>query len=273
MNTIIPSLWFDGNAYEAMLFYCDIFPNSEITRQDPVVVRANLNGVSFIGINGGPYFKPNASISFMVICETKEEIETIWHKLNTEDKIFMPLSSYPWSPYYGWLGDKYGFTWQLYLGKPEDVNQQLIVPTLLFSQKQQGKCQAALDFYSTLFKDYNAQGVLKYNEGEMEGQIQHTQFTANGFTLMAMDSGVEQDYTFNEAISLTITCKNQEEIDYYWDTITKNGLESRCGWCKDEFGISWQIVPHNIDRLLARSNANQQLLSMKKIEIAKLVHG
>ena len=69
----------------------------------------------------------------------------------------------------------------------------------------------------------------------------------------------------------TLLCKNQEEIDFYWNHFTKNGEESRCGWCKDAFGVSWQIVPENIGRLLQNSKAQEALMKMNKIIISDLV--
>lgn len=271
-NVIIPSIWFDQNAKEAFDLYCRTFPNSHISNISPIVVEAVLNGVKFIGINGGPIFTPNPSISFMVICESKEEIDRIWNSLaTTGGSTLMPLNSYPWSPYYGWLADKYGVNWQLYLGKLSDTNQQAIVPTLMYCGEQQGNCEKAIAFYQGLFPDFRSNGIMKYTEGDYIGSIQHTQFIVNGFTLMAMDSGVSQNFSFNEGVSLTILCKDQKEIDYFWNHITAKGKESMCGWCKDEFGVSWQIVPEQIATYLQRSGANEALMKMKKIVIQELI--
>ncbi|QQT60161.1 VOC family protein [Sphingobacterium multivorum] len=270
-NSIIPSIWFDQNAKEAFDLYAGTFPGSHISNSSPIVVEAVLSGVKFIGINGGPTFKPNPSISFMVICESKEEIDRIWNSLAVEGNTLMPLNSYPLSPYYGWLADKFSVNWQLYLGKLSDTNQQAIVPTLMYCGEQQGNCEQALAFYAELFHDFRSNGIMKYTEGEYTGSIQHSQFLVRDFTLMAMDSGVPQNFTFNEGISLTILCKDQQEIDYFWNTITKKGKESMCGWCKDEFGVSWQIVPEQIATLLKRPGANEALIRMKKIIIQELI--
>ena len=270
-QTIIPSIWFDNNAEEAFLYYQSIFPNSSIKKSSPVVVEANLSGVNFIGINGGNMFQPNSSISFMLICETQEEIEHIWKNLQRNGKVLMSLDEYPWSKCYGWIIDRYHVSWQLYLGKLNDVNQQKIVPTLMFCGPQQGKCQDALNYYETIFPNFKQEGILKYDENFRPNQIQHSQFVANNFTMMAMDSGVDQDFTFTEGISLTITYKNQDEIDFYWNHFTKNGEESRCGWCKDKFGVSWQIVPENIGQLLQNPKAQEALMKMNKIIISDLI--
>lgn len=272
-NNIIPAIWFDHNAKEAFEFYSQTFPETAIEKADDIVVEGSIRGLKFIGINGGPMFKPNSSISFMHVFETKEELIAVWEKLSQKGKIMMPLDSYPFSELYAWVEDQYGVSWQLYLGKLADVNQQKIIPTLMFCEKQQGRCKEALAFYGELFPDFESQGVLEYPEGEFKGQVMHAQFKANGYTLAAMDSGHPQDFSFTEGGSLTIPCKDQEEIDYYWNKITEKGQESQCGWCKDQFGLSWQVVPKQISEILAKNpQANRALMGMKKIEIDNLIN-
>jgi len=273
-SKILPSLWFDANAHEAMKFYASVFPDSEVNAVTPVVVTATLAGVPFVAINGGPVFTPNTSISFMVVCESPDEIDVIWSKLSENGKVYMQLDAYPWSKYYGWISDRFGFSWQLYLGRLEDVNYQRIIPTLMFADSQQGNCEKAISYYQSTFKDFQLQGIQHYQDGAFKGQVLHAQFVLEGFLMAAMDSGVPQDFTFNEAISFTIKCEGQKEIDYYWEGLIKNGQESQCGWCKDPFGVSWQVVPHNIQELLVSSHnaerATQALFKMKKINIHEL---
>ena len=93
-NKIIPSLWFEDNAHDAMKFYSSVFSNSEITEVNPVTVTATLASVPFIAINGGPAFKPNPSISFMLVCESREEVDAIWRRLSENGKVYMELDSY-----------------------------------------------------------------------------------------------------------------------------------------------------------------------------------
>ena len=271
-GTIYPAIWFSEAAKEAFQDYVAIFPNSRVIESNPVVVSAKLNGVPFIGINGGPYFKPNPAISFMVTCETGEEIDRLWEMIVEDGEVLMPLDSYPWSPYYGWISDKNNVSWQLYLGTLENLNDQAIVPTLVFCGAQQGKCKEAISFYKSVFRDFTDEGSMSYPDGDRQGQILQWQFVVNGLTLMAADSAEDHDFSFNEALSFVIPCESQTEIDYYWAAMTERGEESRCGWCKDPYGVSWQIVPHNIDELL-RNNpaANKALMRMNKISIADLM--
>ncbi len=273
-KNIYPSIWFDNQAKEAAEFYISTLGQGHILQENPIVVSTQLYNFKFIGINGGDQFRPNASISFMLIGETKEEIDSIWKQFSTDGSIMMPLDSYPWSEYYGWVADRYGVNWQLYLGKLDDVNNQKIVPTLMFGQSQQGRCEEAIRFYKTVFTDFQGYDFLRYTEGPFSGQIQHTQFNINDILLMAMDSGVPQDFSFTEGVSFVLECADQSEIDYYWDAFTKDGQESMCGWCKDPFGVSWQVVPHNLKELLFEAsnatNATNALRQMKKIDLDTL---
>lgn len=96
----------------------------------------------------------------------------------------------------------------------------------------------------------------------------------DGKVFAAMDSGVPQNYTFTEGISNVVECRDQQEIDYYWNKITAQGEESRCGWCKDEFGVWWQIIPAHLGLLMSNPatapNVGAALMQMKKMDIATL---
>src|SRR5436190_16783521 len=107
-NQIYPCIWYDGNAKEAAEFYCSVFKNSKITSENPMVVIWEMNGEKFMGLNGGPMFKVNPSISFYVVCETMEETDAVWKKLNEGGTVLMPLDKYDWSEKYGWVQDKFG---------------------------------------------------------------------------------------------------------------------------------------------------------------------
>lgn len=102
-NQIYPCLWFDGQAKSAAEFYCSVFNNSRITSENPMVVSFELNGKQFMGLNGGPQFKFNEAVSFVVNCDTQEEIDFYWDKLTADGK----------EGQCGWLTDKFGLSWQI----------------------------------------------------------------------------------------------------------------------------------------------------------------
>ena len=116
-NQIYPCLWFDGQAKAAADFYCSVFKNSSVTVDTPMVVNFELSGQKFMGLNGGPMFKFNPSISIFAACETAAEADTVWGKMVDGGQVMMPYDKYPWSEKYGWLQDRYGVSWQLHLPK------------------------------------------------------------------------------------------------------------------------------------------------------------
>src|SRR5690606_35904954 len=264
---ITPNLWFDGVGEDAERFYTGLFPDSKIGKifrfgkegseihgnPDRAVmnVEFSLAGQPFLALNGGPLFKFNPSISFFVICETTEEINKLWDQLLEGGETMMPLDQYEWSERYGWLNDRFGLSWQLMKGKLEEVGQK-ITPLLFFTGNQRGKAEEAIHFYTSVFRDTMVDGILKYDaEDENKfaaGTVKHAQFSIENLKFMAMDSGMENNYPFNEAISFIIDCKDQEEIDYYWSKLSEGGdpEAQQCGWLKDKFGVSWQIVPIEI---------------------------
>ncbi len=103
-NKIYPCLWFDGQAKAAVTFYCGIFPNSKITSENPMVINFELNGKKFMGLNGGPHFKFNEALSFVIPCETQEEIDYYWNNLTADGGNESMC---------GWLKDKFGLSWQV----------------------------------------------------------------------------------------------------------------------------------------------------------------
>lgn len=276
-NNIHPCIWYDGNAKAAAEFYCTVFPGAKITVDSPMVVNFELYGQKFMGLNGGPMFKTNPSVSFLIICEEDNEIETLWKALSEDGMVMMPLDKYDWSERYGFVQDKFGLAWQIMKGKYSDVNQK-ITPTLLFVGNSFGKAEAAVKYYTEVVKPSSVDGILLYaeNEGPAAGSVKHSQFILDGKVFMAMDGYGEHKFAFNEGISFVVECKDQEEIDYFWNTLTSDGgQESMCGWLKDKFGVSWQIIPKNIGTLMMDpvngQKAMQALMQMKKIDIAKLI--
>ncbi|MGG9961209.1 VOC family protein [Ferruginibacter sp. SUN106] len=276
-NNIHPCIWYDGNAKAAAEFYCGLFPDSKITTDTPMVVNFKLNGQKFMGLNGGPMFKTNPSVSFMVISESDEEITILWEKLSEGGMVMMPLNKYDWSEKYGFCQDKFGLSWQIMKGKYSDVNQK-ITPTFLFVGNNYGRAEAAVNYYTKVFPSSSITGILLYQENEgadQAGKVKHSQFIVDGKVFMAMDGFGSHEFAFNEAISFVVECKDQQEIDYFWNTLTADGgKESRCGWLADKFGVSWQIIPNNIGQLMSTPGKGQQvmqaIMQMNKLDMAAL---
>ncbi|MDR7132056.1 putative 3-demethylubiquinone-9 3-methyltransferase (glyoxalase superfamily) [Algoriphagus sp. 4150] len=273
---IYPCLWFDGNAKEAAGFYCSIFSDSEIVDENPMVVVFNSAGQRFMCLNGGPEFKFTPAISFYTIIRDENEIQAVWDKLIESGRALMPMDSYPWSKKYGWLQDKFGVTWQLTVDKPEYSDQKFI-PALLFSGANFGRAEEAIHFYSSIFDNSATRLISRYGADDPNGQeetINHAQFELDGKLVVAMDSSLVHDFNFNEALSLVVECRDQAQIDYFWEKLLEGGQESQCGWLKDKFGISWQIVPEILSELMKDPERSERVvqafLKMKKFDIEKL---
>lgn len=276
-NCIHPCFWYDGNAKEAAAFYCDVFStvsggaNTKITADTPLVINFEIWGKKFMGLNGGPKFKINPSVSVFVYCKTTEQTNEIYNRLADGGEALMALGKYNWSERYGWIKDKFGLTWQIMLGKEEKI-----CSSLLFTGEKFGKAEAAVRFYTSIF-DNSGIDVLELYPAEtpFEGKVLFSEIKLNGFNLVVMDGPGEHSFTFNEAVSFVVECNTQEEIDYYWNKFTVRGEESMCGWLKDEFGISWQIVPVILGQLMSDKEKAprviQAFLQMKKFDIGKLM--
>jgi predicted 3-demethylubiquinone-9 3-methyltransferase (glyoxalase superfamily) len=275
-NSIYPCLTLKGKIAEASDFYMQTFGESGVAQTSPYVIQIELSGQKFMLLNDGPTSSPNPSISFMVMCDSAEETEKYWNKLTEGGKVLMALDGYDWSPKYGWVQDKYGVSWQLYTGTKDDTLQKFC-PTLMFTGAKAGKATEAVHFYTGLFPQSHIEGIMNYSEGQGDRTdfVKHAQFKLNGFTAMVMDSSADHGFTFNDAISLVVECETQTEIDKYWDQLTANGgREVACGWLTDKYGISWQIIPKGLGKLMSDPERGQRamnaLMKMKKLIIADL---
>ena len=274
-NSIYPCLWFDGKAQEAALLYCSLFGQSAITSESPLVVTFELSGQKFMCLNGGPYFTINPSVSFYAVLETEAEVDHAWQTLLEGGSVLMPLDRYDWSAKYGWLQDRFGVNWQLSLGKTEEIGQKF-TPTLMFTGDQNGRAETAIRFYTSVFEASSVAGILRYAPGDNDvaGNIKHAQFRLGGQLFMAMDSSLPHPFSFNEAVSFVVECETQSEIDYYWEKLSGHPEAEQCGWLKDPFGISWQIVPAILSQLMNKPEKAERvtaaLLKMKKLNIEAL---
>lgn len=141
----------------------------------------------------------------------------------------------------------------------------------MFIGKNNNRAEEAINFYTSVFKDAKTGNLARYEDDTgpaNKGSIMYGDFTLAGQWFAAMDSGVEHDFNFNEAISLSVSCKDQEEIDYFWEKLSTVAESEQCGWCKDKYGLSWQIVPANMGELMKKPDAFKHLMQMKKLVIA-----
>jgi len=274
MQKIRPFLWFDGKAEEAAKFYTSIFKNSKIRSISQMSATFLLDGLEFIALNGGPQFKFSPATSFFVECERREELDAEWKRLSKSGTVLMELAAYPFSEKFGWVQDEFAVSWQLNLAG----RRQTMTPFLMFVGEQYGKADEAMSFYISLFKNSSVTRIERYGAGEAEaeGTVKHARFALNGQQFMAMDSGREHPFTFTPAISFFVSCETQKEIDYFWEKLSAGGEKDRCGWLKDKFGVSWQIVPPVLGEFLNDEDEEKServmkaMLEMDKLDIKAL---
>lgn len=288
------SIWFDSEAETAAKLYTSLFSESkmgDITHYGKegkevhgqpegkvMTAEFTLANLRFVGINGGPIFKPNPSISFFVVCETEQETDKLWKSLLNGGQVLMAMDKYAWSEKYGWLSDRYGISWQISMGNIKDTGQK-ITPSIMYTGNQNGRTREAIGFYTSVFGDSSITGILPYEkgDGDTEGNVKHAQFTLSRQTFMAMDSSLPHQFNFDEGVSFVVNCHNQEEIDYFWEKFTKNGgQESNCGWLKDKFGLSWQVDSIRLNEMLKdpdkdkTERVTKAFLQMKKLDLPTL---
>ena len=287
MQTITPHLWFDKEAKQAAELYTSIFKDSKIKNAATLhntpsgtvdLLMIELLGQEFKLISAGPLFKFTPAVSFLVACDTKDEVDALWGGLSKEGSALMELGEYPFSERYGWTQDRYGLSWQVMFMGNRAIEQR-IIPTLMFVGEQCGKAEDAINFYTSVFHNAKVGHVLPYGKDEKpekEGTIKHGGILLEGQSFAVMDSARAHNFNFNEAISFIVYCNTQEEIDYFWSKLSADPKAGQCGWLKDKFGLSWQVVPTVMDEMLQEKNekklarVTQAFLKMKKFDIAKL---
>ncbi|OQP45120.1 hypothetical protein A4H97_32800 [Niastella yeongjuensis] len=301
MQKIIPHLWFNTEAKEAAHFYTSVFPESKITHSsvlsntpsgDCDILGFELWNHKFMAISAGPLFTFNPSVSFIVNFDpllfgsatepekaAREKLDAVWNQLIDGGTALMPINEYPFSKRFGWVKDKYGVSWQLMLTNPAGEPRPAIIPSLLFVQDKCGKAEEAINYYLSVFKNSKAGNLRRYPAGmepDKEGTVMFADFMLENSWFAAMDSAHKHNFEFNESISFLVSCTDQAEIDYYWEKISAVPEAEQCGWCKDKFGVSWQISPANIQELMSKGSPEQiarvtkAFMQMKKFNLAKL---
>jgi predicted 3-demethylubiquinone-9 3-methyltransferase (glyoxalase superfamily) len=293
MQKIVPHLWFDTEAKAAATFYTSVFPDSKITHTavlhdtpsgDCDIVSFDVWGYSFMAISAGPLFKFTPATSFMVNFDPSQDpeaatrLDAVWEKLSEDGQVLMPLDTYPFSEHYGWIQDKYGLSWQLILTDPAGEERPFVIPSFMFTGDRTGKADEAIDFYMSVFKDSKRSMSVPYPEGaasEPDAKLMFAEFMLEGQWFTAMDSGHMHAFDFNEAVSLVVHCEDQAEVDFYWEKLSAVPEAEQCGWLKDKYGVSWQIVPRDMDEYMQGTpeqidRVTQAFLPMKKFDLAAL---
>jgi predicted 3-demethylubiquinone-9 3-methyltransferase (glyoxalase superfamily) len=232
-------------------------------------------------------FTINPSISFFVNFDpsrmdgAREKIDEVWKKLEVGGTALMPIGEYPFSHRYGWIQDKYGVSWQLMLTNPDGEERPTIVPSFLFVGDVCGRAREAIEFYTDTFKESKKGTMVPYGKNPMnerEENLMFSDFKLYDMWFAAMDSGQDHKFAFNEAVSLIVNCDGQDEVDYYWEKLSAVPESEQCGWLKDRFGVSWQIIPTALGKLMgsgdeeASKRVTQAFLNIQR-NFSQRLHG
>lgn len=293
-QTITPFLWFNDQCDEAMTFYTSLFPNSKIVsvKRYPTDMQLGptphmggkvltgvfeLDGYQFMALDGGPHFSFTPTQSISVQCKDVAEIDMLHAKLREGGTDLMPLDVYPWSKKYAWINDQYGLSWQLNVPHDYGTVTHRFAETKMFHGAFNGKAEEAITFYTSVFPHSAIDAVFRHDENApvgTPGTVSHADYTLMNQAFMALDGGTVHAFGTSGALSLLVECKDQEEIDRYWNALSSDPAFEQCGWCKDKYGFSWQIVPDMSRWLGDESEGSKRalhaMLEMKKIDVAKL---
>ncbi len=288
MNRITPFLWFEKDMKAVTDFYMSAFPGSSLkgggeleNTPSGAVQMATLvlYGQEFSLMTAGPYLPFNPTVSFIVGCDSTEELDSLWGKIAPSGKVLMELGSYPFAEKYGWAQDQYGVSWQIMFSSAMKAPQK-IIPTLMFAGDVCGRAEEAVNFYTSIFKNSSVGYIQAYDGSEPvndeRAKTKHAGLSLDGFNMAVMDSGRVSPLNFQQAVSFVINCENQEEVDYYYDKLKEGGNEVQCGWLNDKFGFPWQVVPAAMGKMMSTGTKEQigrvteVFMKMKKFDIKTL---
>lgn len=286
MQPIIPHLWYDTEAKEAVAFYVDLFGGkidwtytiTDTPSGDSDLIQFQLGDMTLAAISAGPYFKLNESMSLMVNVASKDEVTRLYQALSEGGRILMPLGEYPFSPYYVWLEDRFGLSWQLSYAPDLNKPYQFDI-CLLFSQEQVGLAQPMLDYYKDKLPQASVGQLSYYGEGEAAveaAKLNYAELLVAGQKLIVMDHGYGGEASFNEAFSFMVYVDSQDELNFYYDLLSAVPEAEMCGWVKDQFGLSWQIVPRILMEAYDTASpeqikaVNAAVMTMKRLDIATI---
>ncbi len=287
MQRFVPHLWYDGAAEEAARLYAGLVPGSSVGRiarfgkvgqeihgqpeGQVLTVEIDLGGTRVVALNGGPAFRFAPSFSLFVALPDRAEVDRVWAGLIEGGAALMPLDAYPWSPRYGWLRDRWGLGWQICQGDPAAAGR-MVRPCLLFGGEMAGRAEAAIAEWTGLFPGSRIGEPMRH---ETEPGLAYGPFDLQGEAFIAMDSRAAPD-GFTEAASIAVLCDGQAEVDRLWRALSAAPEAEACGWLKDRFGLSWQIMPSVVPGMMTGPDQGRAdrvmaaLLPMKKPDIAAL---
>ena len=271
-NDIYPCVLFEREAADAGTFYADLYGGTA-SSENPFVTMVDVFGQKLMLLNYGMPIDKTPALNLHLKIDDDAEVDRIFSALKEGGRELMPLGSYPWSPRYGWVNDRFGTSWQVY-GTGGATQPQTLVPSLMFVGDKVGKCSEAMELYTSTFLNSRSNGAKK----DDKGNVMHADFEIDGYHLYAMDSEGPHAFDFNNGVSMLVLTDDQAQTDHYWSSLLAGGgKEMQCGWLEDRYGVRWQIAPKAIIAMVG-DNANPEkqqraiaeMMKQIKLEIAPI---
>jgi predicted 3-demethylubiquinone-9 3-methyltransferase (glyoxalase superfamily) len=223
-HKITPTIRCTADGQSQAEYYCTIFPDAKITKTNPVVTTFEIYGQSLATLTGGENLNGtlNPSISFSLWITDADETKRIRDLLADGGSVMMPFQEYERSPAYGWCNDKYGVSRQVMYDNRPESKANALVPSLMYTGANNGKTAEAMEFYTSIFPASKIDFTRPYGEnamGENPVHLNHAEFKLVNQQFIAMDSGMDHKFTFNDGVSLSVSCADQAEVDKYRDAL------------------------------------------------------
>lgn len=262
MKTPYPCIWVDANPTEVGQFYGSILPETKLLDTNNLVGMCEIMGSKLMILNGGKQYVPTPAFSFYVAIGDQHLADAIYEQFQTHSSS-PPLHFTDW--HLKSVTDRFGVTWIIDTSKSS--SQQCVVPTLLYNNHLSVE---SLHYIAEIF------GSTWETSSKQLNQSFCNELNLNGLKLLSVPNTWNERFKFTPGNSLVIPCDNQEEIDFLWKQLGKNGQYSKCGWLTDQRGISWQIVPAILAELMKddgkRPRVTQAFLAMEKFDIEQLMN-
>lgn len=288
--------WYRGTADEALALYEQAFRDTAVVSRarypeaglpdflaplagTTMQIELDIHGVRLGMTNAGPEYSPCPAISMLLnfdpsmIPDAREYLDQAWAVLSEGGEVRMPLGEYPHSAHYGWVQDRFGVNWQLMLTNPSGDPAPFMTPNVLFTEPVLWRAGEALEAWVAAVSGSRVLHRHPYPEGSAapEGAVMFADAEVAGSLLSVMDSGPGHSFEFTPGSSFVIHCPDQETIDAAWEALSADPEAEQCGWLRDRFGVSWQVVPADMEQILAHEGAHERLMGMKRIVIADLL--
>lgn len=245
--TVYPCYWFASDAASASALYRRLMPtegDSDGTRNALAMTHElRVGGGRVLLLEAGPAFAPTPALSNVVGFSDAAALNRAWAELVEGGKVYLPLQAWPWSERYGWCEDRWGVGWQLTLESRSAPTGDFMAPCLLFTGDNVGRAKEALALYERVFGDAELNSLTEQPDDSGRTVVAHACLRIGDASVWLMENTMGPGHPLTCGTSLVVECRSQAELDRIWEGLSADPSAEACGWLKDRFGVSWQVIP------------------------------